>query len=359
MNPKIPGNLLLGLLFVVGFNASTIASSGMHPEAQIHFVKTQIELKMEPYYQAYVQLLAYADTALTQKHHALTDFAVPGFYVDPDGHRNNSKSLQSDSFNAYACALAYRLSGNEKYAKKAIYFLNVWADQNKGYSEADGPLVMSYSGPGLLIAADLMKNQKIWKVNQQETFEIWVATVYRKASNEIRNRKNNWADWGRYGSVLSAVYLDDAEEMAENIRLIQSDLFEKIAADGHMPEEVRRQDRGLWYTYFSLAPITAACWVIFQAEGTDLLHWKEDGQSIKLGLDYLLQFVKKPDAWPWHANQRPGSPESWPGNLMEAMEGIYEDPDYGAYAESARPVSYPVHHFAWTFPTLMKPMMAY
>lgn len=98
MNPKITGNLLLGLLFVAGFNASTIASSGMHPEAQIHFVKTQIELKMEPYYQAYVQLLAYADIALTQKRHALTDFAVPGFYVDPDGHRNNSKSLQSDSF---------------------------------------------------------------------------------------------------------------------------------------------------------------------------------------------------------------------------------------------------------------------
>ncbi|HSI75873.1 MAG TPA: alginate lyase family protein [Lunatimonas sp.] len=331
----------------------------MHPEIQIQFVKTQIELRKEPYYQAYLQLLAYADTALTQNHHALTDFAVPGFYVDPDGHRNNSRSLQSDSFQAYACALAYRLSGKKKYGNRALYFLNAWADKNKSYSEADGPLVMAYSGPGLLIAADLMKNQKIWKSSQQNTFENWVATVYRKASNEIRNRKNNWADWGRYGSVLSAVYLEDAEEMAENIRLIKSDLFEKIAADGHMPEEVRRQDRGLWYTYFSLAPITAACWVILQAEGTDLLLWKEDNRSIKLGLDYLLQFVKDPEAWPWHANQRPGSPESWPGNLFEAMEGIYDDSEYGDYARPARPVSYPAHHFAWTFPTLMKPMLAY
>ncbi len=359
MKPKLPLSLFLSFLFLVAFYLTSSASNGMHPEAQIRFVRTQIENKTEPYYQAYLQLLSYADTALAQKHHALTDFAVPGFYVDPDGHRNNSGSLQADSFYAYACALAYRLGGDKKYGKKAIYFLNAWAEQNKGYSEADGPLVMAYSGPGLLIAADLMKDQKIWKAKNQKTFRAWTSNVYQRASNEIRNRKNNWADWGRYGSVLSAVYLEDADEMTENIRLIKSDLFEKIAADGHMPEEVRRQDRGLWYTYFSLAPITAACWVILQAEGTDLLHWKEEGRSVKLGLDYLLKFVKDPTAWPWHDNQRPGSPDSWPGNLMEAMEGIYDDPRYGEYAAVAQPVSYPLHHFAWTFPTLMKPKMVY
>jgi hypothetical protein len=73
--------------------------------------------------------------------------------------------LQSDSFNAYACALAYRLSGKQEYANKTIYFLNAWAVKNKGYSEYDGSLVMSYSGPGLLIAADLMKNQQIWEAS--------------------------------------------------------------------------------------------------------------------------------------------------------------------------------------------------
>jgi hypothetical protein len=44
---------------------------------------------------------------------------------------------------------------------------------------------------------------------------------------------------------------------------------------------------------------------------------------------------------------------------MEAMEFIYEAEEYGQYASPARPVSYPNHHFAWTFPTLMKPKMAY
>jgi hypothetical protein len=78
-----------------------------------------------------------------------------------------------------------------------------------------------------------------------------------------------------------------------------------------------------------------------------------------LGLDYLIEFVNHPDTWPWHPNQRLGSPETWPGNLFEAMEGIYDDPGYGKYAKPARPIIYPIHHFAWTFPTLMKPKMNY
>ncbi|WP_245189640.1 alginate lyase family protein [Lunatimonas salinarum] len=355
-------NLLRGYcatIILLLSSAMLLNAQGMHPAAQISYVKAQLKEGREPYFSAYKQLLAYADSALTQQHHALADFAVPGFYVDPEGHRTNSKSLQTDSFHAYATALAYVLSGKRKYAKKAVYFLNAWATTNTRYSQADGPLVMAYSGPGLVIAAQLLKDAGQLSGKELQRVERWVGEVYRVACNEIRNRKNNWADWGRYGSVLSAAFLEDSGEMAENIRLIQSDLHHKIAPDGHMPEEVRRQDRGLWYTYFSLAPITAACWVIRQTEGTDLLRGRGTGPTIQSGIDYLLRFVINPESWPWYANQRPGSPDSWPGNLMEAMEGIYEQAEYGTYAAEARPIVYPIHHFAWTFPTLMKPRLTY
>ena len=45
-----------------------------------------------------------------------------------------------------------------------------------------------------------------------------------------------------------------------------------------------------------------------------------------------------------------------PGNLLEAMHGIYGDEKYSDYVAGARPLIYPAHHFAWTFPTLMKPL---
>jgi hypothetical protein len=331
---------------------------GMHPQKQIDLVKQKIRQQQQPYYQAYLQLIAQADSAFAEPTHALADFDVPGYYNDAARHRANSQSLQTDAFNAYACALAYQLSGKEKYAGRALDFLLAWAHTNKTYSNHDGSLVMAYSGTAMIMAAELLLNYKGWQEKDKALFLAWTRNVYRKAAHEIRTRKNNWADWGRLGAILTAHLLDDQADLAENIRLIKSDLFAKIAPDGHLPEEVKREGNGIWYTYFSLAPITAACWVVLQADGTNLFTWQQQGRSLKTALDYLFYYNQHPDQWQWFKNPRPGSPGSWPGNLLEAMQGIYQEEKYGAYVQAARPIHYPAHHFAWTFPTLMKPFLA-
>lgn len=52
---------------------------------------------------------------------------------------------------------------------------------------------------------------------------------------------------GSLDSFLSAHLLDNVNQIAENIRLVKSDLFMKIAPDGHMPEETVREVGGIWY----------------------------------------------------------------------------------------------------------------
>lgn len=329
---------------------------GMHPKAQISFVKEQVKQKKEPYYTAYLQLIHKADSILQVQHHALADFSVPGYYIKPKEHRANSQAIQQDGFSAYACALAWQLSGKSVYAEKALYFLNAWASINKKYSDFDGPLVMSYSGTSVMMAAELMRPYKKWKKADRQQFTVWVENVYRKAANSIRNRKNNWADWGRMGSLLAAYYLDDAADVAENARLIKSDLFHKIAADGSMPEETRREKNGIWYTYFSLAPITASCWIVYNATGENLFTYAQGQQSIKNALDYLLYYNQHPDEWKWFKNPNTGKPGAigfWPANLFTAMYGIYEDEAYKNYTRQHEPIIYEQHHFAWTFPSLM------
>ncbi|MGX5819286.1 alginate lyase family protein [Chitinophaga lutea] len=324
---------------------------GMHPASQLDFVRQQVKQKKEPYYTAYLQLLRKADSVLTAPHHALVDFSVPGYYVKPQEHRANSLAIQQDGFSAYACALAWQLSGKRAYAEKALYFLNAWASINKGYSDFDGPLVMSYSGTSLLMAAELVRPFKRWKTAGRQQFAGWVENVYRKAANAIRGRKNNWADWGRMGSLLAACYLDDTAEIAENVRLIKSDLSHKIADDGSMPEETRREKNGIWYTYFSLAPITASCWIVHNATGEDLFTQT----PIKKALDYLLYYNQHPQEWKWYKDPNTGKPGAtgfWPANLFVAMYGIYGDPAYKAFTQPHEPIIYEQHHFAWTFPSL-------
>lgn len=331
--------------------------SSMHPKEQLKFVKHKIKRGKEPYKTAYIQLIHYADSLQTLESHALEDFSVPGYYVIPEKHVANSKSLQQDAFAAYCSALAYCLSGEEKYADKACFFLNQWAEINKLYSDPDGPLVMSYSGNAMVMAAELMRSSGYWPKAESEKFAEWVVNVYRKACNEIRERTNNWADWGRFGSLLADSYLGDMEDAARNIELMKSDFASKICPDGHMPEEVRRGANGIWYTYFSLGPMTSAFWVAYNLTGENLFALDIDGSTVEGALDYLLKYVYAPSDWPWFENPNQGSHKLWPDDLFEAMYGIYGKDAYLKRVEATRPHIYPVHHFGWTFPTLLPPSL--
>ena len=255
-----------------------------------------------------------------------------------------------------ACALAYHLSGGQEiYAQQSLRFINAWAYINKVYSDHDGALAMACEGTGLVIAGELLYNYQGWNSTAKAMFFIWVTDVYMKASNEIQNRPNNWGDWGRFGSILTAHVLDDTKQLQDVIALIKSDLFAKIALDGHMPEETAREANGIWYTYFSLAPMTAACWVAYQTTNENLFtNFSKGNVSIKIALDYLYYYNLHPDEWPWFKNPNKGSPSLWPGDLLEAMGSLYNDTRFIDYVKDARPIMYPTHHYAWTFPTLMK-----
>lgn len=145
---------LILFLCMLCLGSHLYAGHSMHPLNQISYVKKKIKEQQEPYFTAYRQLMHYADSIQEVSQNALVDFAVPGFYDKPEEHRANSLALQRDAFAAYCSALAYRLSGEERYGQKACYFLNAWSSTNKKYSEHDGVLVMSYSGSCLADGAE-------------------------------------------------------------------------------------------------------------------------------------------------------------------------------------------------------------
>lgn len=361
LNRSIPQFLKIGFtLLIVHFIANpsfSLAQSLMHPTSQINFVKSQISKKSEPVYTAYKQLTALADSILLTEHHAVEDFSVPGFYSDKEGQRAMAKKLHADAFGAYCTALAYTLSGEKKYASKALYFLNSWASINKKYSQFDGPVVLSYAGAGLMIAAELLKNDPLWMKKDQDHFKTWTIQVYQKATHFLRERANNLADWSRFSNLLSANFLDDQKELSFTIALIKNDLFEKMAADGHLIEEVKREEKGLWYTYFSLAPLTASMWCIYNATGENLFMVSKDGKSVRKAIDYLYYYNQHPTEWPWFHNPDIDmlnlDAGVWPSNLLEAMKDIYKTHQFDSYLSMYRPIVYRKNHFAWTFPTLM------
>ena len=328
-----------------GIENLELAGYNMHPINQLKFVKYKIAQQVEPYYSAFRKVFNDANTIIhtDQKENAIADFYIPGYYTYPETHKTNVAGMVSDSYAAYVNALAYRLSGNKKYGQKVVYFLNAWSSKNKKYSAYDGELSMTRAGCRLMIAAELMTDTGLCSTN-----------IYQKAGNSIRNRKNNWAEWGRCASMLSAFFTGNITEANENVRLMKSDLFDKIAPDGHTPEEVGRNANGTWYTYFSLSPLTAAAWIAYNMTGKSIFAMESStGASIKKAVDYFLYYVERPTKWSWHSNPTKGNPYKWPGNLAEALYGIYKNPACTNYVIGSRPVVYNDHHFTWTFPALM------
>ncbi len=337
-------------------NAPGFAHPGMmHSADQLNETRQMVLQQQEPWKSAYDDLIRRADGAegLGRASHAVADFNVPGYYVDPKGHIAASEALNGDGWAAYACALAHQLTGDATYGQKSIELLNGWAYVNTRYSGADGPLVMSYAGTGLAFAADLMWSSELWDAGDRAQFQRWVTTVLRSAADSIKTRPNNWGAWGTLAAIASDYLLEDAGGVDAEIARLQLRIDNSIASDGHLPDETARGDHGIWYTYFALAPLTAGCQIAGNARGVDLFNYGR----LRLALDYLFYYSLYPEQWPHYAGQQTSlpSPSDWPGNLFEALTRVYGSADYDAWVADTRPHVVKGHHYAWTVPTLMRP----
>jgi hypothetical protein len=301
-----------------------------------------------------------AETSLQRKPEAVKNFNVPGYYRDPKGHHREQIHLSHDAWAAYSCAIAYQLSTDKnrsRFADKTVQILTAWAATNTKTSNADGNLVMVYAGAGLVFAAELISDYEGWNKTQKDEFKEWLEKVYLRSCKRITGRANNWGNWGVLGSIASHYFLNDKRSIDNDIKLIKKKIDKQIEADGEMPKETKRGYNGIWYTYFALAPLTASCRIAANAEGVDLFHFKgKDGAGIEDALEYLYRYSLHPKEWPHYQKDdlTLPDPKYWPGNLFEAMAGIYGNKDYEKWIEKSRPIMMYGHHYAWPVPTLLR-----
>ncbi len=333
---------------------------GLYKLKQLTSAREKIRLREQPYLSAYESLAKEADKCLLKPAQAVEDFNVPGYYIEPEGHIRMMGLLSTDSWTAYSCAIAYQMTDGDRrsiYAEKAISTISAWAETNRKTSNHDGDLAMADSGIGLVLAAELMTDCKDWSDDKRRSFRSWLESVYLVSCVKIAPKQNNWGDWGIFGCLASHYYLDDVKALKEDVSRIAGRIDEAISSDGSMPHETGRGNNGIWYTYFALAPLTAACQIAYNSTGANLFSYKgRSGAGIEEALDYLLKYCREPRSWPHYSGNdlTLPNPAKWPGNLFEAMSVIYGRRDYEDWIRNSRPIIYSGHHYAWTVPTLLR-----
>lgn len=355
--------VLILQLLPAGFAPSASAythTGGMYTEAQINFVKEKVQQNAYPWKLGYEQLMEDADRWMGEVPSAPEVWYCPGWYDNEAGHLAAKAVLMDDVKAAYACALAYKFTGVVSYADKAKDIINNWAYTNVDVTGADGDLVLAYVGNGFITAAEMIRNYPGWQAADKAQFNSWLTGVFIPSTT--MGGHANTTDWEIYGKLLAYNFLDDTANFTSLVNRLKGEIDYQIDAQGSLPAENIRAGNSMWYTYFALAPMTAACQVVYNVTGEDLFNWiSPGGKTIKTAVQYFYYYCEHPDEWPWYSGAAfPGSYDSktWPLPLYEAMAGVFNNQDYYNYVQSYRPLFGPFnngvyHHIAWFYPTLM------
>lgn len=303
----MPAAIAAVLMFVLPFSvamaqqAITFQSVWLSDQ-QIAALKQKVDQKIEPQISAWPAVLAAADKALADAPHPMTVWNVPGFYEDPKGHAAGKDALKNDANGAYAAALAWRITGEAKYAQAAARNIMAWTRGVKEFkTKNDSKLSFSYHYPPMILAADLLRNYDGFSKSDRAEFADFLRT--KALPMNCMDHDNNWGNWGLVLAVTSAAYLHDAELMKTCEKRWRDFIAEQIADDGHLIHEVDRNggkgDYGLWYSHFSLLPQTIAAQVL-KNNGLDLFDYKApNGRTLELAYKRLAPWAEDPATFPY------------------------------------------------------------
>lgn len=249
-------------------------------------------------------------------------------YVRRDGETNPEEASIPDHANVFhmenavhALALAYYLTGDEKYASRAVMLLRAWfldpatrMNPNLNYGQAI-PGVTTGRGIGLIGMRDLpwvldgitllSESPSLTSIDGNG-LRAWFSAYLSWLQNSPNGRaeaaaKNNHGSWYDQQLAGIAIFLGDmnlARSVIEKAKTKR--IANQIQADGKEPLELART-KSFSYSTFNLLAL-----MFLAQEGEelriDLWHYRApDGGSIRVGLDYLLPYAMSKKEWPYQS----------------------------------------------------------
>lgn len=286
-------NLLFYLLvFVLLFSVSSIAIAQkfIHPgidqtSSDLDYMKKKVLDGEQPLKDAFERMKAASDLGYEVKPFA---HVIRGPYGKPNiGGTDLSKS--SDL--AYNCALLWYVTGEKKYAEKAIEVLNKWAPVLWDFDYNDAKLLAGWTGYKLCNAAEILRyTPSGWQQKDIDRFTEMLMTVYYPLMRFYYPQANgNW-DGAIIHSILAIAIFTDNREMFDNAidhflhAPVNGSLLKYIYPSGQCQESMRDQA----HVQLGLGEFAGAAQVAW-TQGVDL--FSAANNRLALGYEYTAQFL--------------------------------------------------------------------
>ena len=202
---------------------------------------------------------------------------------------------------------------------------------------------MAYVGTAFVTTAELLADDPAWSATDRARFTHWTDTVLRDVAT-IESDENNVGSWGVFAGLAGAHWRNDEAALAQHAARLRALIDSQIDDSGNLPLELARGAKGIWYTYFSLAPLTHAAGVLRNATGEDLLRWQPpSGGSLEQALGRFYAMAESP------GTMDPPLPSNWGGDLLFATGSLYGESDWTAWADPP----FSAGNSAWKTPDLL------
>ena len=248
-------------------------------------------------------------------------------YIRRDGDTNPASQstdesdrprIESVGINTETLGLAYYLTGEEKYAKKAAELLRVWfldpatrmnpnvnhAQVRLGHNTGtksgvlDGRMnIRALEGSILLAGSSALSD------TEREGLKAWAQEYYKWLTTEKlpldeAASKNNHGSFYDAQAMYFALYCGNKEAATEIAnKFVKKRLLSQIKTDGTMPEEFGRT-RPLFYSMYNLHAMFMVA-NLAQKVGVDI--WNAGDGRLRTALDYQAPYADPNTPWPHHS----------------------------------------------------------
>lgn len=177
----------------------------MHSQADLDFLKQQIDADREPWRSAYNSMKNTKFAKLSYVHNAF-DTVKCGSYNRPNVGCNE---MVEDGMAAYTLALEWYMTGDQRYATKAIGIIEDWSLTYRQNTESNSDLVVSWSTPWYVNAAEILRySNSGWTNSDTNRFNVLLNRFKDYIYWENRHG-NNWMMSALEARLAIAVFQDD------------------------------------------------------------------------------------------------------------------------------------------------------
>ncbi|MFF7172758.1 alginate lyase family protein [Streptomyces pseudovenezuelae] len=225
--------------------ADAAPATFVHPgvtvsQGQLDFTRSKVNAGAQPWKGAFDQMLAskYADLNRTPKPRAVVEC---GSYSNPNYGCTDERE---DAIAAYTDALAWYITRDERYARKAIQLMDAWSAVITDHTNSNAPLQTGWAGSSWPRAAEIIKYTYSGGWANSGRFATMLRTVYLPEIINGSNSNGNWELSMMEAAVGISVFLEDKTSYDKAMAKFRTRTaaYVYLDSDGELPKTVPSQN---------------------------------------------------------------------------------------------------------------------